>query len=68
MNYFWEQAARYLNRCLAEHVEDTENMILSTNAGLMVDQRRRRWANIKPASGQREIHFPICAISFVTNQ
>ena len=37
---------------LRPHVENSKHDILS-NVGLMIDQRRRRCASIKPTFGQR---------------
>ena len=33
----------------------------TSNAGSMLDQRRRRWANIKPAFAQRRVFAGTCA-------
>ena len=43
-----------VNCWLSRHTtyNDHINMIHRTNVGLMLDQRRRRWTNIKPTFGQ----------------
>ena len=42
------------------------NTTCSPNAGLMLAQRRRRWANIRPALGQRGVFVGLVPLTKVT--